>query len=235
MTSLRVLHVDDESDIREVVQISLQLDPDIAVRACACGVDALAVAAEWSPDLILLDVMMPVMDGPATFTHLRKDPRTASIPVVFMTARAQTSEIERFIRLGARGVVSKPFDPMKLAAFVRSQLQTNELGPLQEVFRRRAKKDAGALMDCRSALAKDANSPALTTISEIAHRLAGSGGIYGFHQISGEAAALEDLVIAKLGGAGTLSDVLNALDRVVALIESEPTTSSAFDRQRSSG
>jgi CheY-like chemotaxis protein len=222
MTTLRILHVDDEPDIREVVQISLGLDPDIALRACASGEEALLAAADWSPDLILLDVMMPVMDGPTTLTHLRADPRTADMPVVFMTARAQTSEIEQFIALGARGVVSKPFDPMKLAALVRSQLQTKGLGPLREVFRRRAKKDAGALMECRSALAKEANSPALTGISEIAHRLAGAGGIFGFDQISGEAAALEDLVLAVLGGAGALSDVLNALDRVVARIESEP-------------
>jgi CheY-like chemotaxis protein len=124
MTALRVLHVDDEPDIREVVQISLGLDPDIALRACASGEEALVAAAEWSPDLILLDVMMPVMDGPTTLAHLRDDARTADIPVVFMTARAQTSEIEQFIALGARGVVSKPFEPMRLAALVRSQLQT---------------------------------------------------------------------------------------------------------------
>jgi CheY-like chemotaxis protein len=124
MSALRILHVDDEPDIREVVQISLGLDPDIALRACASGEEALVEAAEWSPDLILLDVMMPVMDGPATLAHLRDDPRTADIPVVFMTARAQTSEIEQFIALGARGVVSKPFEPMNLAALVRSQLRT---------------------------------------------------------------------------------------------------------------
>jgi CheY-like chemotaxis protein len=141
MSALRILHVDDEPDIREVVQISLGLDPDIALRACASGEEALVVAADWSPDLILLDVMMPVMDGPTTLTHLRGDPRTADTPVVFMTARAQTSEIEQFIALGARGVVSKPFDPMKLAALVRSQLQAKGLGPLREVFRRRSRKE----------------------------------------------------------------------------------------------
>jgi CheY-like chemotaxis protein len=210
--------------------MSLGLDPDFAVRECASGEDALLTAAEWSPDLILLDVMMPVMDGPTTLARLRDNPRTADIPVVFMTARAQSSEIEKFIALGAQGVLSKPFDPMKLAASVRSKFQAAALGSLREVFRRRARDDAGALAKCRSALAKEANSRAiLTRISEIAHDLAGVGGTFGFHQISSEAATLEDVVVARLGGASAPNDVLKALDRLVARIESERTTSSAFD------
>ena len=80
------------------------------------------MAAEWSPSIILLDVMMPVMDGPATLANLRKNPRTAHIPVLFLTARTQTAEIEHFISLGAQGVLSKPFNPMTLAASVRSYL-----------------------------------------------------------------------------------------------------------------
>jgi len=86
-------------------------------------VRVVAAAAEWSPELILLDVMMPRMDGPATLAQLRKNPRTSGIPVLFMTARAQTREVEQFIALGAQGVISKPFDPMTLADEVRSRLQ----------------------------------------------------------------------------------------------------------------
>ncbi len=71
MSSLRVLHIDDEPDIREIVAISLGLDPSIAVRGCASGKDGLAAAKELRPHLILLDVMMPVMDGPTTLGHLR--------------------------------------------------------------------------------------------------------------------------------------------------------------------
>src|SRR5664280_24249 len=123
MTAIRILHVDDESDIREVVELSLGLDPALATRSCGSGKEALAVAAEWQPDLILLDVMMPVMDGPATLVQLRENARTASIPVIFMTARAQTRELDRFRILGAVGVVAKPFDPMTLAASVRSYVQ----------------------------------------------------------------------------------------------------------------
>jgi CheY-like chemotaxis protein len=82
-------------------------------------------AAEWSPSLILLDVMMPLMDGPTTLANLRKNPRTAHIPVVFLTARTQAGEIEQYISLGAQGVLSKPFDPMTLAASVRSYLPSS--------------------------------------------------------------------------------------------------------------
>jgi CheY-like chemotaxis protein len=119
MSALRVLHVDDEPDIREVVELSLGLDPEFTVRSCPSGSDAIAAAAEWSPDLILLDVMMPGMDGPTTLSHLKASPKTSSIPVIFMTARAQQRELEQFRALGANGVIPKPFDPLTLAASVR--------------------------------------------------------------------------------------------------------------------
>ncbi len=122
MTSHRVLHVDDEVDIRAIVEISLGLDPDFLIRSCASGAAAIAAVADWPPDLILLDVVMPVMDGPATFARLHENPRTANIPVVFMTARAQAHELEHFRSLGAAGVIAKPFDPMTLAASVQQYL-----------------------------------------------------------------------------------------------------------------
>jgi CheY-like chemotaxis protein len=123
MTALRVLHVDDEPDIREVVEVSLGLDPDVVTRSCGSGPEALAVAAEWPPDIILLDVMMPGMDGPATFARLRDNAQTANIPVVFVTARALTRELDLLRSLGAVGIVPKPFDPLTLAASVRSHLR----------------------------------------------------------------------------------------------------------------
>jgi len=127
MTAIRILHVDDEPDIREIVDLSLGLNPNFKVRACASGPEAIATAADWSPLLILLDVMMPGMDGPTTLTHLRKQPQTASIPVIFMTARAQARELEHFVALGAQGVICKPFDPMTLAAQVQSHLHALNL------------------------------------------------------------------------------------------------------------
>ena len=123
MSAVRILHVDDEPDIREIVDMSLALNREFEVRACASGEEAITAAAEWRPKLILLDVMMPGMDGPTTLTNLRKNPKTSAIPVVFMTARAQTREVEQISALGAQGVISKPFDPMTLAALVGEHLQ----------------------------------------------------------------------------------------------------------------
>ena len=123
MSDIRILLVDDEPDIREIADLSLGLDPEFKTRACASGVDALAVAAQWVPSIILLDVMMPLMDGPTTLAKLRQNPRTAGIPILFLTARTQAEEIAQYISLGAQGVLSKPFDPMTLAASVRAYLK----------------------------------------------------------------------------------------------------------------
>jgi CheY-like chemotaxis protein len=122
MNAYRVLHVEDEPDIREVVKMSLALDAGLTVVSCSSGPDALAAAADWRPDVILTDVVMPVMDGPEMLAHLRENSRTASIPVVFMTARAQPNEVEHFLSLGAAGVIAKPFDPLTLAASLRACL-----------------------------------------------------------------------------------------------------------------
>jgi CheY-like chemotaxis protein len=122
MNPCRLLHVEDEPDIREVVEISLALDPGITLMSCDNGADALTAAADWEPDIILMDVMMPEMNGPQTLAHLHENARTANIPVVFMTARAEHREVENFLSLGAAGVIPKPFDPMTLATLVRTYL-----------------------------------------------------------------------------------------------------------------
>lgn len=120
--TLRILYVDDEPDIREIAAMAIELDPALEVRACESGEEALPVAATWKPDLILLDVMMPSMDGPSTLAALKSDAATSGIPVVFITARTQVHENERFLGLGAAGVIAKPFDPMTLAETVRGYL-----------------------------------------------------------------------------------------------------------------
>ena len=118
----RILYVDDEDDIREIAQMSLELEPEFEVRSCASGAAALVDAAAWQPDLILLDVMMPDMDGPETLKRLADSPLTASIPVAFITARTQTHQVERYLAMGAVGVIAKPFDPMALAGEVKNLL-----------------------------------------------------------------------------------------------------------------
>jgi two-component system OmpR family response regulator len=218
MSPLSVLHVDDEPDIREVVEMALGLDPDFTVQGCASGADALKAAAAKVPDIILLDVMMPGMDGPTTLGRLRESPKTANIPVVFMTARAQERELEHFRSLGAAGVIPKPFDPMTLAAAVRRYSQDTRLAPLRTSFVRRAHEDAAALATYRLPLASQERSSAvLAAIRTIAHGLAGAAGIYGFAEISDAAGALENEVITELA-VGSPRHVDPALDTLLALL-----------------
>ncbi len=120
MTELsKILHVEDEPDIREVARLALETVGGFAVESCDSGADAIAKAPAFRPDLVLLDVMMPGMDGPTTFERLRRVPGLEKTPVIFMTAKAMPQEIERFKEMGALDVITKPFDPMGLADQVR--------------------------------------------------------------------------------------------------------------------
>jgi two-component system OmpR family response regulator len=229
MTNIRLLHVDDEADIREVVEIALGLDAIFTVRNCGSGAEGLVVADDWLPDLILLDVMMPVMDGPATLARLRDNPKTAAIPVIFMTARAQTRELDRFRALGAVGVIAKPFDPMTLAESVRSYMcpVQDGLDELREGFLLRARKDATTLAVLRHSFsARRSDAATLAAIRQIAHGLAGAGGIFGFAEISDAAAALEDAVIDHTATPGLPEIIDQAIDHLIDCAEhcrSSPT------------
>jgi CheY-like chemotaxis protein len=218
MTAIRILHIDDEADLREVIEISLGLDPDFVVQSCESGAEGLVVAAAWNPDVILLDVMMPVMDGPATLLALRKNPETSGIPVIFMTARAQARELDHFRSLGALGVIAKPFDPMALAASVRNYLPpaANPLDELKASFLQRVKRDIAALSEDRTALKDKVKLPnTLERIMRTAHGLSGAGGIFGFSEISDAAAALEDAAIAEIAGTGSEKMLSGALDELI--------------------
>ena len=111
----RVLLVEDELDIQIVARLALKDIGRLDVEVCGSGLEALEIAPRFRPELILLDVMMPQPDGRATLKALARNPETASIPVVFVTAKAQSHEIEEYLQLGAVDVIVKPFDPMTLA------------------------------------------------------------------------------------------------------------------------
>lgn len=114
MNIRKIMLVDDEPDIRKVGTLSLKHVGKWEVVAVSSGTEAGAVAVREQPDVILLDVMMPVQDGPTTLAKIRQEPATARIPVIFMTAKAQRHEVERLLGLGAAGVITKPFDPIAL-------------------------------------------------------------------------------------------------------------------------
>ncbi|MCP3104123.1 response regulator [Myxococcus sp. K15C18031901] len=120
MTMLRkVMLVDDEEDIRAIGRLSLSRVGGWETVLASSGAEALAVAVAEQPDLILLDVMMPGMDGPTTFGKLREQDATARTPIIFMTAKVQKQEVARYLELGAAGVIGKPFDPMTLPQEIR--------------------------------------------------------------------------------------------------------------------
>jgi DNA-binding response OmpR family regulator len=120
--SLRVLLVEDDPDIQLIARMSLR-KAGFTVRAVDNGEDAIVEAGRDAPDVVLLDWMMPGLDGPATCERLKADPATASIPVIFLTAKSQQSEISRGLALGARGYITKPFDALALGRQVQDLLR----------------------------------------------------------------------------------------------------------------
>ncbi|MBU1192823.1 MAG: response regulator [Gammaproteobacteria bacterium] len=115
-----ILYVEDEPDIQAVARLALEHLGGFNVEVCSSGNEALSKIANYTPDLILLDVMMPGMDGPTTLAELRKTAVCTTTPVVFMTAKVQPQEVAHYLSLGAIDVIPKPFDPMTLADKVRS-------------------------------------------------------------------------------------------------------------------
>jgi two-component system, OmpR family, alkaline phosphatase synthesis response regulator PhoP len=118
----KILVVDDEDDIREVAQLCLEVIGGWEVTPARSGREALEMVGTVKPDVILMDVMMPDLDGPATFRLLQKHPDTRSIPVILLTAKVQPGDRRQFESLGVRGVIAKPFDPLTLAEEVSSRL-----------------------------------------------------------------------------------------------------------------
>lgn len=219
MINLHVLVVDDEAEIRDAVAAALKRDPFFIVQTCASGRQALMEAVAWRPDLLLLDAMLPDVDGPMVVARLRADQRTAPIPVVFMTAGGCPRERARLRALGAAGVIDKPFDPRSLATELRGYVAVEGvLSPAREDFLLRLKADACALSACRRHLAQTQAESVLMRITQIAHSLAGAGGIYGFAGITCESAALSDAAEGSLAGRAKPIEVERALDRLLERI-----------------
>ncbi len=126
MQPRRLLIVDDDDDIREIAGASLELTNGWDVLSASCGSEGIASALASRPDAILLDVMMPDMDGPTAFALLRANPMTANIPVILLTAKVQTADRQRYLSLGVDGVIAKPFDPLTLASRVAETLRWDE-------------------------------------------------------------------------------------------------------------
>lgn len=119
---IKLLHVEDDADIREIAQMSLDMTGEFEVVQCASGEDALKTVNDYTPDVILLDMMMPGMTGKQTLEQMRLLPHLVGVPAIFMTARAQQSEQDELRSMGASEVISKPFDPMTLADQIKAAM-----------------------------------------------------------------------------------------------------------------
>ncbi|WP_371229279.1 response regulator [Roseovarius sp. 2305UL8-3] len=112
----KIVFVEDDPDVRDLIDMALNVVGGLEATGFASGADAVEEASDCEPQLILLDVMMPDMDGPTTLKNLRTQPKLANVPVTFLTAKVHPKEIERLRSMGVDAVLAKPFDPMTLAA-----------------------------------------------------------------------------------------------------------------------
>jgi two-component system OmpR family response regulator len=206
-----ILYVDDEADIREIVQMALGIAQDLSIHTCESGEHALALMLELKPDLLLLDVMMSGIDGPTTLTRMRQDPQLANIPVAFMTAKAMPKEVARFREMGAIGVISKPFNPMtlheqvfalwekapQLPPSLDDPAMQQRLTELSAQFLHRTLEDLAGLRELLSS-GNAAEVATLKQVERLAHRIRGAGAALGFDTVSHCAEEIERLAEGSL-------------------------------------
>jgi two-component system OmpR family response regulator len=235
-TLSRLLYVEDDPTLTLLTRISLERVGGFTVKTCASGAEALAEVEAFAPDLILLDVMMPGMDGPATLAALREIPALAHVPIVFMTARVQGDEVARYREIGAADVIGKPYDPVKLPELVRGiwercrgPVDLARLEQLRTVvgeaeFRRVAETFMADLERRIAAMAQLNAAGDHAALVVEAHTLKGTAGSYGFAGVSTLAKQLET---ACAGGDGAaVADALDALG--VGIRESTARVAESF-------
>lgn len=120
----KILYAEDEPDIQSIAHMALEMMGGYTLKLCGNGQQAVDEVEDFKPDLILLDVMMPIMDGPTALSEIRKKPGFEETPIIFMTAKVQNQEIQAYKELGALDVITKPFDPMALPERVKSAWET---------------------------------------------------------------------------------------------------------------
>jgi CheY-like chemotaxis protein/HPt (histidine-containing phosphotransfer) domain-containing protein len=232
----KALVVDDDADVRTIAQLALSVDGTVEVIACGCGESALASAAEFLPDVILLDVMMPDLDGPTTLARIRDIEALAKVPIIFLTAHAMPAEIQQLMSLDAAAVLAKPFEPMGLLPKVRAICQSAGRGlepaalpsPLTPTLRQRLIRDAAELSRLahrwESAVSEDIESVVAAAV-HCTHKLHGAAAILGAPDIGAAADCMNASLRALMRGEREASQVLPALRDLIALLESSVSRS----------
>lgn len=227
----RILHIDDDPAMLEIVGSVLSRDPTLETRGCLSGVDGMRAAADWLPDLILSDVSMPGLSGIELLDRLNGNENTATIPVVFTTACGRLEQVADYMACGVAGVIVKPFNLRELANSVRNYLDLTALAVVDQLppdvgIVKRFRDDASVLRELRPEFSAGAHPDALR---HVVHKLAGVAGIYGFSSISEAAADVERGLESLTRHASTRIDVLYRLDRLLGLLDRE--NESRSDRQ----
>ena len=238
----RILVVDDEPDILAVIRTTLRARGNFEVEVCARGQEALEVAPRFAPDLILLDVMMPGIDGPMTLKALQEDPRTSSTSVVFMTAKVMPQETARYLSLGAVAVIAKPFDQRTLVDEIEviwgGQVSTRsawgpnrEMEALLEAYSRAVpEKIAEIASSWRAVEDAQGNAELAQKVHSLVHRLAGTAATYGYSTLGNAASQLEEAVKTYLRTGAQLT--CERRDRMRALIDALEETIRKPDSKR---
>jgi CheY-like chemotaxis protein len=207
-----VLVVDDDPDLLAVVSLALTGLGGYSVHTCDSPMDAAERARLFSPDLVLLDVMMAGLDGFGVLKALRDAEETRAIPVVFMSAQADRARIAAYEPLGCLGMIAKPFDPLRLPDILedlwllhaqrRVEAHHREFELLRTAYRQELGEKIAAMRAGAAALAAEGWDISLVqSIAQLAHRIAGSSGLYRYSSLSRSAAALEEIVNRLLRGA----------------------------------
>jgi len=200
---MKVVFVDDDPDIRDIVELALKLYSDIDVRTEADVQQAITCAIEWQPDLVVTDLNMPGLDGTALLAYLKENPRTQQIPIVFLTANSNRATRDELLASGALAILEKPFDPRslgnELVALISGGRRTfdEKIVGIRNRFRARAAEEADALQRDWSDYSDD--TLRLRRIAERAHALAGTASMLEFKDIFVAARRLEQSVAGNCG------------------------------------
>lgn len=227
----RILLVEDEPDIRTVACMALKNVGGFTVEMCSSGAEALQRAPVFGPDLVMLDVMMPGMDGLSTYRKLREIPQLSTTAVIFMTAKVQPQEMAKYREIGAAGVVSKPFDPMTLAAVVTNIWQQEAEKPAKSGDTLQARLDELAI-DYQQGLAEKIQqietlwkmysgvsyeAEVVKKLHLLAHNMAGSAATFHMPRLTQDARRLEHMLDAMMQN--QLPPTADERTQIAALLE----------------
>ena len=191
----RILFVDDDKDIQLIGKLGLERVGGFTVQVCSSGVEALEDLLEFKPDMVLLDVMMPGMDGLTTLEAIHRLPGYEDLPVVFVTAKAQRAEMQRYLERGALGVIKKPFDPVGLGERLEQlwaawqtgsarRLEALEIEDLRIRYRESLRDRLQRVEELLEQAVGDHDRGTLQEAAGMIHNLGGSGAMFGFPEVS---------------------------------------------------